>query len=170
MNAKQSLMAALVGIATMIAMPLAAAAGDHYANYENTQWQASGAVIPAGHHYGWRNRANYNPGMVCDEDGDDCHPALQCDEDDDDCRPAVQCDADGDDCEPSAGYSGQYYAPPYNYRKYNNYGYNPGYGRPYDNSYDYNSGYGSPYNAPYDNNGAYGGLSALAPLLQQFVR
>ena len=181
MNAKQSLMAALVGIASMVAMPLAASAGGYANNYENTQWQAPGAVIPVGHHNGWRNRANYNSGLVCDADGDDCHPALQCDADGDDCRPAVQCDADGDDCEPSAGYGyqGQYNAPSYrgrsynNYR-YNNYDYNSGYGRGYRapayNNYDYNSGYGGPYNAPYGNNQAYGGLSTLAPLLQQFVR
>ncbi len=174
MKTKQSLMAALVGIAGMIAMPLAATAGDHYANkYENTQWQERGAVIPAGHYYGWRNRAN-NSGLICDEDGDDCHPALQCDEDGDDCRPAVQCDADGDDCEPSTGYEGQSYTPSHRGRAYNNYGYNPGYGRGYGapayQNYDYNSGYGGAYNAPYDNNGAYGGLSTLAPMLQQFVR
>jgi hypothetical protein len=155
MKSKQSLMAVLVGIAAMIAMPLVATAGDHYANYENT-WQAPGAVIPVGHHYGWRNSAHYNSGLVCDEDGDDCHPSLQCDADGDDCRPAVQCDADGDDCEPSGGYEGQYYTPSYRGRAYHN--------------YDYNQGYGGAYNAPYDNNGAYGGLSTLAPLLQQFVR
>lgn len=169
MKLKQSLMAALVGVATMLAMPLAATAGDHYADYENTQWPASGAVIPVGHHYGWRNSAPYNSGLVCDEDGDDCHPAIQCDADGDDCRPAVRCDADGDDCEPSSGYAGQYYAPSYNYRPYNNYGQNSGYGRPYNKDV-YNPGYGGAYNAPYDNNGAYGGLSTLAPLLQQFVR
>jgi len=174
MNAKQSLMAALVGIAAMIAMPIAASAGGYGDNYENTRWQASGAVIPVGHHYGWRNHANYNSGLICDEDGDDCHPAVQCDEDGDDCRPAVQCDADGDDCHPYTGYGyqGQYYAPSYRGRTYNNHRYNnydSGYGRQYNN-YDYNSGYGGTYNAPYDNNGAYGGLSTLAPLLQQFVR
>ena len=167
MNAKQSVMAALLGIAAMIAMPLAASAGDRDADYVNTNWQSPGAVIPVGHHYGWRNQANYNSGLVCDEDGDDCHPAAQCDEDGDDCRPALQCDADGDDCRPYTGY--QYYAPSYDYRRYNNRGYNPGYGRQYD-SYDYNPEYGGAYNAPYDNNGAYGGLSALAPFLQQFVR
>ena len=168
MKSKQSLMAALVGIAAMIAMPLAATAGEHYVNnYENAQWQERGAVIPAGHHYGWRNPAQYNSGQVCDRDGDDC-------------QPAVRCDADGDDCQSSTGYEGQYYgrqAPAYNQ------GYNSGYGRAYGapsyDNYDYNQpayrnngysqGYGSPYNSPY-NNGSYGGMSSLAPLLQQFVR
>lgn len=170
MKARQGLMAALVGIATIIAMPMAATAGE----YESSQWQASGAVVPAGHHYGWRNRAQYNPGLVCDEDGDDCHPAVQCDEDGDDCRPAVQCDADGDDCRPYSGYQGQYYAPSYRGRGYRNYDYNPGYGSGYGapayNDYGYNQGYGGPYNTLYGNNAAFGGLSTLAPLLQQFVR
>ena len=179
MNAKQSLMAAIVGIAAIIAMPLAASAGGYHGdNYANTQWQARGAVMPVGHHYGWRNSANNNSGLVCDADGDDCHPA-------------VQCDADGDDCQPSSGYEGQYYgqrAPAYNNYRYNppsynnrgyDQGYGSGYGAPAYNDHDYNQGYGGgAYNAPYDNNGAYagtyggasGGLSTLAPLLQQFVR
>src|SRR5437899_592987 len=105
MNAKQSLMAALVGIGTMIAMPLVATAGDRYAgNYENSRWQAPGAVMPVGHHHGWRNSAQYNPGLICDEDGDDCHPAIQCDEDGDDCHYATWPDGDDDDCGASAGY------------------------------------------------------------------
>ncbi len=114
MKSKQSLMAALVGIATMIAMPIAAAAGYQYADkYENTQWQAPGAVIPVGHHYGWRNSASHNPDLICDEDGDDCHPAVQCDEDGDDCHSAVWPDEDDDECEPSSRYEGQYYAQSY---------------------------------------------------------
>ena len=168
MKAKQSLMAALVGIATMITMPIAASAGDWNA-YENTRWQAQGAVIPVGHHHGWRNSARYNNGLVCDEDGDDCHAAIQCDEDGDDCRPEMRCDADGDDCEPYTGYESQYYAPQrpaYDYNRYNYNSYNP---PAYDN-YGYNQRYGGAYNAPYDNNGTYGGLSTLVPLLQQFAR
>lgn len=163
MNAKQSLMAALVGIAAIIAIPVAASAGDRYA-YENTQWQAPGAVIPVGHHYGWRNYTGYNSGLVCDEDGDDCHPALQCDEDGDDCRPTMPWDEDGDDCEPYGGYESQYYG--HRVPAYNDYRYNP----PAYNNYGYNQGYGGAYNDPYDNSGIYGGLSTLAPLLQQFVR
>ena len=169
MNAKRSLMAAIFGIATMIAMPLAAVAGDHYTEmYENTQRQAYGAIIPVGHH-GWRNSTGYNPNLICDEDGDDCHPAMD-------------YDADRDDCAPPAGYGyeGQYNAPSYRGRAYDNqnYDYNPGYGRAYGapayNNYGYNQGYTGAYNSPYDNNGTYagtyGGLSTLAPLLQQFVR
>jgi hypothetical protein len=166
MNAKRSLMAAIVGIATMIAMPLAANAGGHYADsYENTQWQAPAAVMQVGHHNGWRDSGQYNSGVVCDQDGDDC-------------RPAVNRDADRDDCAPSSGYGyqGQYNAPSYRGRAYdnNNYDYNSGYGRGYSapayNNYGYGQQYSGAYNAPYGNNGAYGGLSTLAPLLQQFVR
>jgi hypothetical protein len=47
MQSKQSLMAALLGIAMVIAMAIAAA----------------GQVIPVGHHYGWRNHANDYPGF-----------------------------------------------------------------------------------------------------------
>jgi hypothetical protein len=82
MQSKQSLMAALLGIAMVIAMAIAAA----------------GQVIPVGHHYGWRNHANDYPGLICDEDGDDCHSLLESDEEDDD------CDAVG-------GYEDQYYVP-----------------------------------------------------------
>jgi hypothetical protein len=184
MKVKQSLMAGLVGIAAMIAMPLAASAGGYYpGNYQNTRWQASGALVPVGHYYGWRNHANYNSNLICDEDGDNRYSAARPDEND-------------QDYEPYAGYQDQYRAPSYRDRAYNNYSYNSGYGRPYNNngynSYDYNSGYnraygapaynnygynqgyGGAYNAPYDNNGAYGngangGLSTLIPLLQQFV-
>jgi hypothetical protein len=171
MKSKQSLMAALVGIAAMIAMPLAATAGEHYGNnYENTQWQERGAVIPAAHHYGWRNRANYNSNLICDEDVDDNYAAWP--------------DENDDYYESSAGYGDQYYAPSYRTRSYNNYSYNSGYGRSYEapahnnHGYNqpayrnngYNQGYGSPYNAPYNNNGTYGGMSSLAPLLQQFLR
>lgn len=114
MKSKQILTVALVGIAMIIAMPIVAAAGDQEAGgYQDTQWQAPGGLIPVGHHYGWRNHANYDPGLVCDEDGDDCHDAVQCDEDGDDCHPAVQCDEDGDDCEPAIGYEGHYYGPSY---------------------------------------------------------
>ena len=150
-------MAALVGIAAMIAIPVTAYAGDRYA-YENTQWQAPGAVIPVGHHYGWRNYTGYNSGLICDEDGDDCHPALQCDEDGDDCHYAWP-DADDDYCE-----GGRYYGQ--RVPAYNRYRYDP----PAYNDYGYNQRYGGAYNDPYDNNGIYGGLSTLAPLLQQFVR
>ena len=123
MNSKQTLIAALLGIATMIAIPITASAF-------------------VGHHCGWRNHSNYNSNLICDDDGDDCYLAAWPDEDE-------------DDCEPYAEYEDQYYAPSYNDRAYNN---------------DYNPGYDGAYNAPYDNDGTYGGLSALAPLLQQFVR
>ena len=77
MNAKRSLMAAIFGIATMIAMPLAANAGGHYADrYENNQWQAPAGVVQVGHHNGWRDSGQYNSGVVCDQDGDDCRPAV----------------------------------------------------------------------------------------------
>ena len=128
MKAKRSLMAAIVGIATMIAMPLVALAGDRYTEmYENIPQQAYGAIIPVGHH-GWRNSTSYNPNLICDEDGDDCHPAMD-------------YDADRDDCAPPAGYGyeGQY-TPSYR-------------GRAYDNqNYDYNPGYGRGYGAPAYNN------------------
>ena len=124
MNSKQTLTAALLGIATMIAIPITASAF-------------------VGHHYGWRNHSNYNSNLICDEDGDDCYSAAWSDEDE-------------DDCEPYAEYEDQYYAPSYNDHAYNN--------------YDYNHGYDSAYKSPYDNDGTHGGLSALAPLLQQFVR
>src|ERR1700687_5764644 len=148
MNAKQSLMAAIVGIAAIIAMPLAASAGGYHGdNYANTQWQARGAVMPVGHHYGWRNSANNNSGLVCDADGDDCHPA-------------VQCDADGDDCQPSSGYEGEHYGK--QARAYNNYRYNP----PSYNNRGYDQGYGSGYGAPayndHDYNQGYGGGAATA--------
>jgi hypothetical protein len=87
MKAKQTLIAVMVGIATMIAMPIAAAA--------------------------WGNQARYNSGLICDEDGDDCHAALQCDEDGDDCYPATWPGEDDDYFAPSAGYEDQYYAPSY---------------------------------------------------------
>ncbi len=148
MKAKQSLMAALVGIATIIAMPIAAAAGD-----QHTEWQGPGAVMRVGHHYGWRNHANDYSGLLCDEDGDDCHAAVQCDEDGDDCHSSTWPGEDYDEFEPSTGYEDRYYAPS---------------GVPAYNSYD--SGYDRAYNGPYNNNGAYGSMSNLGPLLQQFFR
>ncbi len=167
MKVKQSLMAALVGIAAMIAMPIAASAGGYYpGNYENTRWQASGAEVPVGHYYGWRNHANYNSNLICDVDGDDYYTAWP--------------DENDQDYEPYAGYQDQYRAPSYRDRAYNSYDYNSGYNRAYGapayNNYGYNQGYGGAYNnAPYGNNGAYGngangGLSTLMPLLQQFIR
>jgi hypothetical protein len=148
MKAKEGLMAALVGIAMLAVIPIVAAAGDQNVDeYQDTEWQAPGAVIPVGHHYGWRNRGRYNPGLICDEDGDDCHDAVQCDQDGDDCQAAVQCDGDGDDCEPFTGYQGRHY-----------------------DSYGYNSGYNGGYDTPYYNDGRYGSMSNLAPLLRQFVQ
>ena len=145
MKLKQSLMAALVGIAMMISMPMVAAAHDRDADeYQGTQWQEPGAIVQIGHHYGWRNHANYSPGLVCDEDGDDCHSSMWSDDD--------------DDCED------QYYDPSY----YGGPAFN---GRvPTYNSYGYNSGYNDPYDTPYYDNGPYGTMSTLAPLLQQFFR
>ena len=145
MKVKQSLMAAIVGLATMIAMPIAADAGD-----QHTQWQAPGAVVLVGHHYGWRNHSNDYSGLACDEDGDDCQPAAQCDEDGDDCHSTVWPGENDDEFEPPPQYQDRHYAPP----AYN--------------SYDY--GYNGAYDRPYNNNGAYGSMSSLAPLLQQFFR
>src|SRR5260370_23994119 len=56
MNSKQTLIAALLGIATMIAIPITASAF-------------------VGHHYGWRNHSSYNSNLICDDDGDDCYSA-----------------------------------------------------------------------------------------------
>ena len=191
MNAKRSLMAALVGIATMIAMPLVATAGDHYTNrYENTQWQARGAVMPAVDHHGWRNSAGHNSQLICDEDVDDWRSAVQCDEDGDDCYSTASPDEYDNYSEPYAGYRGQYRSQSRNYRARNYRGYSasPAYnspaqngllggfaGVPAYNNYGYDRGNGGAYNAPYGNNGTYnnganGGLSTLMPLLQQFVR
>lgn len=71
MNSKQSLMAALLGIATMIAIPITASAF-------------------VGHHYGWRNYSNYNSNFICDEEGDNCSSAAWPDEDEDDCEPYAE--------------------------------------------------------------------------------
>jgi hypothetical protein len=160
MNAKQSLMAALVGFAAMIAMPIAASAGGYHPDrYQNTRWQAPSAVVAVGHYYGWQNSTSHNYNLICDEDGYDNYGAW----------PDENYDYGS-----SAGYDDHYYAPSYRDRAYNNYSYNSRNARPYNNygynSYDYNSGYRGAYNAPYGNNGANGGLSALMPLLQQFVR
>ncbi len=146
MKLKQSLMAALVAIAMMISMPIVAAAGDRDLDeYQNAQRQEPGAIVHVGHHYGWRNHANYSPDLICDEDGDDCHSSIWSDDDDEDCE-------------------GQYYGPSY----YGGPAFN-GRGRTY-NSYDYNSGYDDAYDTPYYDNGPHGTTSTLAPLLQQFFR
>src|SRR5260370_26514210 len=145
MKLKQSLMAALVGIAMMISMPMVAAARDRDADeYQNAQWQEPGAIVQVGHHYGWRNHANYSPGLICDEDGDDCHSSISSD--------------DGDDCEDQYSGPSYYGGPAFNGR-----------GRTY-NSYDSNSGYDDAYDTPYSDNAPHGTMSTLAPLLQQFFR
>jgi hypothetical protein len=92
MKVKQSLIAALGGIAMMIAMPIAVAAG---------------AVILVGHLDGWGRQERHNAGLVWDEDGDGCQAAVQSDEGGD-CRSSMWSDYGEDDCEPSAGYEGQY--------------------------------------------------------------
>jgi hypothetical protein len=150
MTSKRSLIAALIGFALMTAMPVVADAGGR---------QEPGAVVPIGHHYGWRNHTYYSPGLVCDDDGDDCHPAMQCDEDGDDCHSSWS-DED-DDYEPYSGYEREYYPPSY-------YGGSTFIGRdavPTYNSYHYNPGYDGAYNAPYYNNGTHGTTSPLLPLL-----
>src|SRR5260370_1135077 len=104
MKLKQSLMTALIGIAMMIAMPVAAAAGNQHSDeYQDLHWQAPGPVIPVGHHYGWRNHSHYDSALICDEDGDDCHSSMWSDDEE-------------DDCEPFAGYEDQDYSSSY----YNN--------------------------------------------------
>jgi hypothetical protein len=140
MKSKQTLITAVVGIATVIALAITAAAGDQDANeYESTRWQAPRAAIPVGHHYGWGNQAIHALGLIWDGGGDDLYPALQCDEEDDNCL-SIWSDDDDYDCEPA-----------------------------YD-SYDYNSGYNDAHAALYINNGIYRPMSALMLLLQQFVQ
>src|SRR5216683_3036506 len=71
MKSKESSIAALVVIAAVIAMAIAAAAGDRDGcEYQDTEWQELGAVRPVGHRYESRNRAHYDPTLPCDEDGD----------------------------------------------------------------------------------------------------
>ena len=146
MKLKQSLMAALVGIAMMISMPIVAAAGDRDLDeYQNAQRQEPGAIVHVGHHYGWRNHANYSPDLICDEDGDDCHSSIWSDDDDEDCEDQY--------------YGPSYYSGPASDRRVPTY-----------NSYGYNSGPNDAYDTPYYDNGPHGTMSTLAPLLQQFFR
>jgi hypothetical protein len=122
-------------------MPVVSAAGGS---------QEPGAFVPIGHHYGWRNHTYYPPGLVCDEDGDDCH-SWWSDED--------------DDYEPYSGYEREYYPPSY----YGGSAFSGHDAVPTYNSYRYNPGYDSAYNAPYYNNGSHGTTSPLLPLLLTLI-
>ena len=105
MKAKQSLIAALVGIATMIAIPIAASAF-------------------VGHHYGWRNSASCNHDLICDEDGDNCYSAAWPDEYEDDFEPYAGYE--------DQYYAPSNNDRAYNYQDYNS-GYGA-YDAPYDNN------------------------------------
>jgi hypothetical protein len=67
MKVRRSLIATLVGIAMMIAMPIAV---------------ATGAVILIGHHDRWQSQDSYDSDLVFDEDGNDCYTATWPGEDD----------------------------------------------------------------------------------------
>ena len=109
MKAKQSLMAALVGIATMIAIPIAASAF-------------------VGHHYGWRNHWNDNSNLICDDDGDDSYSAAWPDEDEDDGQPYAGYE--------DQYYAPSYDDRAHNNYGYDA-GYNGAYNTPYDNNGTY---------------------------------
>lgn len=82
MTSKQSLIAALLGIVAMIAMAIAAGAGDRCEHeYTDTQWQEPSALIPVGHPDARRDRANFGR----DGDDDSCDSSIW--SDDDDCKP-----------------------------------------------------------------------------------
>src|SRR6266481_1392111 len=106
MNSKQNLIAALLGIATMIAMPITASAF-------------------VGHHYGWRNDASCNHDLICDEDGDDCYSAAWPDEYEDDFEPYAGYE--------NQYYAPSYNDRAYNNYDYNP-GYGGEYNAPYDNN------------------------------------
>src|SRR4029077_15175135 len=114
MKAKQSLIAALFGIATMIAIPIAASAF-------------------AGHQHGWRNSASCDHDLICDEDGDDCYSAPWPDEYEDDFEPYAGYE--------DRYYAPSYNDRAYNNDEYNQ-GYGGAYNSPYDNNGAYAGTYG----------------------------
>jgi hypothetical protein len=82
MMSEQGFVAAMVGIAAVIAMAIAATAGnrDTYG--------------------GWRNRSDYSCSLICDEDCSNCNASVQCNDNGNDYGSSW---SDNDDCEPFAG-------------------------------------------------------------------